>query len=150
MTHLSCLVVSQIGVPAIMTMLAERGIQPSAGMMSRTMGIQMCGDVLGNYVVSHQLRPLQLGFAVAGTCGRVADGRVCAGSQVGAIFSSSCEDGPPSSMWVYVLNLAICLVGAIVLRCFVLPHIPYTPASKKGQDEQARGAEGGDDPSIAP
>ena len=49
---------SQIGVPAIMTMLAERGIQPSAGMMSRTMGIQMCGDVLGNYVVSHQLRPL--------------------------------------------------------------------------------------------
>ena len=147
MTHLSCLVVSQIGVPAIMTMLAERGIQPSAGMMSRTMGIQMCGDVLGNYVVSHQLRPLLLGFAVAGW---LTDGRVRAGWQVGAIFSSSCEDGPPSSMWVYVLNLAICLVGAIVLRCFVLPHIPYTPASSKGQDEQARGAEGADDPSIAP
>ena len=72
----------------------------------------------------------------------MADGRVCAGSQVGAIFSSSCEDGPPSSMWVYVLNLAICLVGAIVLRCFVLPHIPYTPASKKGQVD-AWGASGG-------
>lgn len=40
-----------IGVPAVMSLLAEYGIYPSATRMGVTMGVNMCGDVIGNYLI---------------------------------------------------------------------------------------------------
>ena len=40
-----------IGVPAVMSLLAEYGIYPAATRMGVTMGVNMCGDVVGNYLI---------------------------------------------------------------------------------------------------